>query len=80
MLRRRRLPVPEVTPEQRTILQQWTQRRTTAQALALRARIVLRLADGKSSATVGRELQGRSSDGKQVARAFSGPWRRWAAG
>jgi transposase len=57
MLRRRRLPVPEVTPEQRTILQQWTQRRTTAQALALRARIVLRLADGKSSATVGRELQ-----------------------
>ena len=35
-----------LTPDERTTLEQWTRRRTTAQALALRARIVLRAATG----------------------------------
>jgi transposase len=38
-------------------LQQWTRRPKTAQALALRARIVLRLADGESSAAVARQAR-----------------------
>lgn len=57
MLRRRRLPVPEVTTAQREILEQWVRRPSWAQALALRARIVLRLADGHSSTAVARQLQ-----------------------
>ncbi len=57
MLKRRRLPVPVVAPAQREILEQWARRPTSAQALALRARIVLRLADGHSSTTVARQLQ-----------------------
>ena len=35
----------ELTPEQRATLEQWTPRRSTAQALALRARVVLACAD-----------------------------------
>ena len=54
---KRRLPIPVVTAEQREVLQQWTRRPKTAQALALRARIVLRLADGESSTAVARETR-----------------------
>lgn len=57
MSRRPRLPVPVVTPSQREILLQWARRPTSAQALALRARIMLRLADGLSSAAVARQLR-----------------------
>src|SRR5437667_4328783 len=57
MLKRRRLPVPRVTPAQREILEQWVRRPTSAQALALRARIVLRLGEGHSSAGVARQLR-----------------------
>ena len=35
----------DLTPEERTTLERWTRRRSTAQALALRARIVLACAD-----------------------------------
>lgn len=54
---KRRLSIPMVTAEQREILQQWIRRPKTAQALALRARIVLRLADGESSTAVARETR-----------------------
>ena len=43
-----------VTPAQREVLEQWARRPTSKQALALRARIVLRLADGYSSTAVAR--------------------------
>jgi transposase len=43
-----------VTPAQREVLEQWARRPTSKQALALRARIVLRLADGHSSTAVAR--------------------------
>ncbi len=57
MLRRPRLPAPPVAPAQREILLQWARRPTSAQALALRARIVLRLAEGHSSAAVARQMR-----------------------
>ena len=41
MMRRPRVPVPVVTPAQREILLQWVRRPTSAQALALRARIII---------------------------------------
>jgi transposase len=43
--------------EQREILEQWVRRPSSAQALALRARIVLRLAEGHSSLSVSRFFQ-----------------------
>src|SRR5271166_3992603 len=57
MQRRPRLPVPVVTPDQRKVLEQWTRRSTSAQALALRARMVLRLADGHSSTAVAQHFR-----------------------
>jgi transposase len=57
MLKRRKLPVPAVTPAQQEILQQWVRRPTSAQALALRARIVLRLGEGHSSTAVAQQLR-----------------------
>ena len=45
-----------VTEEQREVLERWLRRRKTAQALALRARIVLAAASGRSNQTVAAEL------------------------
>ena len=52
-------PVPELTltAEERETLQSWAQRRKTAQALALRARIVLACAEGRSNTAVGSALR-----------------------
>jgi transposase len=49
--------IPVIAPEQRETLEQWVRRPTSAQALALRARIVLRLAEGYSSLAVARQMQ-----------------------
>ena len=57
MQRRPRLPVPVISVEQRKVLEQWTRRSTSAQALALRARIVLRLGDGHSSSAVAQHFR-----------------------
>lgn len=46
-----------LTGDDRTTLEQWSRRRTTAQALALRARIVLQAATGRSNTEVARALQ-----------------------
>lgn len=43
----RPIPILSVSDEERETLQQWTRRPKTAQALALRARIILACADGK---------------------------------
>ena len=56
-----------LTDTDRTTLEQWTRRRTTAQALALRARIVLRAATGQSNTVTARELR--------VTKATGGKWR-----
>lgn len=56
-----------LTADDRTTLEQWTRRRTTAQALALRARIILRAATGQSNTVTARELR--------VTKATVGKWR-----
>src|ERR671933_591205 len=45
-----------VSPEDHATLVRWTARRTTAQSLALRSRIILRCATGMSNMAVAREL------------------------
>jgi FixJ family two-component response regulator len=57
MARGRPLPSLTLSDEERRTLQGWTRRRTTAQALAQRARVVLECATGKPNRTVARELR-----------------------
>src|SRR5215467_6801917 len=45
-----------VSAEDQATLTRWTARRTTAQGLALRSRIILRCATGMSNMAVAREL------------------------
>jgi transposase len=56
-----------LTAADRTTLEQWARRRTTAQALALRARIILRAATGQSNTVTAGELR--------VTKATVGKWR-----
>jgi len=64
-----RLPVPLVlTDEQRSELRGWARRPKTAQAHALRARIILRCADGLSNTAIAEDLG--------VTRQTVGKWRR----
>src|SRR4051812_6953704 len=52
-----RLPVAiELTAEERAQLEAWERRRTSAQALALRSRIVLAAAEGPNNSEIAREL------------------------
>ena len=55
MRRGRRLPKLELSEEQRTTLQGWTRRRITAQALSMRARIVLRASEGLTATAIAAE-------------------------
>src|SRR5688500_2263495 len=57
-----------VSLEQRETLEAWMRRRTTAQALALRARIVLACAEGGNN----QDVAGRLS----ITRQTVGRWRR----
>ena len=57
-----------VSSEDRATLERWTTRRKTAQALALRSRIVLRCSSGCSNSQVARELA--------VTNATVGKWRQ----
>jgi transposase len=57
-----------VSPTERARLQEWTRRRTTAQALALRARIVLACAEGRDNTDVADELG--------VTQQMVGKWRQ----
>jgi transposase len=63
-------PIPlTLTPADREMLERWTRRRTTAQALALRARIVLACAEpGATNSGVARALR--------VSRPTAMRWRR----
>ncbi len=60
--------VPEVSEDDRKELQRWLQRRKTAQLLALRARIILESATGRSDQAVAGKLN--------TTRATVGKWRR----
>ena len=57
-----------VAPSEREALQRWSRRPKTAQALALRARIILRCAEGKDNGVVAEELG--------VSRQRVGKWRK----
>jgi transposase len=56
-----------LTDEERQVLQGWARRRKTAQALALRSRIVLACSDGAAVSAVATELG--------ISRATAGKWR-----
>lgn len=56
-----------LTAEERSMLESWARRRTTAQALALRARIVLYAAAGESNSVIARR--------ERVTRPTVGKWR-----
>jgi transposase len=59
----------ELTDDEREILEGYARRRTTAQALALRARIVLRCAEGGESTAIAAELKiNRNTVGRWRAR------------
>ena len=57
-----------VSPSERATLEQWIRRRSTAQGLAQRARIVLACTKGQTDVEVGRELR--------LSRLTIGRWRR----
>jgi transposase len=56
-----------LTADERITLETWARRRTTAQALALRARLVLQAADGESNTVIARR--------ERVTNATVGKWR-----
>jgi len=56
-----------LTADERVTLESWARRRPTAQALALRARIVLQAADGESNTKIARR--------ERVTRPTVGKWR-----
>jgi|SRR5215471_2237905 len=56
-----------LTHDERATLDSWARRRTTAQAVALRARIVLQAADGQSNTQIARR--------ERVTRPTVGKWR-----
>jgi transposase len=68
MARGRPLTALEVTPEDHALLLRWAGRPTTAQALALRARIVLAAAEGRSNAAIATD--------ERITPRTVGKWRR----
>jgi transposase len=62
------MPELELTTDERATLAQWTRRRTSAQALAQRARIVLACADGLTNSAVALR--------ERVTRPTVGRWRQ----
>ena len=68
MAQGRPLPALEVSDEDRRILEGYARRRKTSQQLALRARIVLRCADGESNMRVAHQLD--------TTRETVGRWRK----
>ena len=75
----RPLSPPMLSESERVQLIEWTRRPKTAQALALRARIVLLSAAGHSNTEVARRLCMSLGHGLQVAAAFSCSPPRWTA-
>ena len=62
-------PIPPLTlsADERNVLERWTRRPTTAQALAQRARLILACAEGKTNTVVAQELD--------VTKQMVGKWR-----
>jgi len=62
-------PIPRVilSPSERQTLEGWTRRRTSAQALALRSRVILLAATGRSNTEVAHALR--------ITKQTVGKWR-----
>jgi hypothetical protein len=60
-----------LSESEREQLQAWSRRRKTAQALALRSRIVLNCASGTSNKVVAGTLGGHAADSNEMACALS---------
>ena len=71
MRRGRRLPGLELSEAQRTTLQGWTRRRKTAQALSMRAQIVLRASEGGTATAIAVQMHA-------CIQTVSKWWRRFA--
>ena len=70
--------IPDLSEAQRQQLQRWVRRSKTAQALVLRARIVLETAAGKSDLVVAGELgTTRGTDRERRARLATMTWSGW---
>src|SRR5437762_9031740 len=70
-------PVPPIvlTTDERETLDRWTRRPTTAQALALRARLVLRCAAGETATAIARDLHvTKQTVGNGAADLSRGDW------
>jgi hypothetical protein len=67
----------QLSEDERAQLESWARRHTSAQALALRSRVVLLAAEGLNNTDRGAS-RGASPDGPQVARAVFLPPSRWA--
>ena len=63
----RPIPPLSIGPDERNVLERWTRRPTTAQALAQRARLILACAEGKTNTVVAQELG--------VTKQMVGKWR-----
>lgn len=70
--RGRRAVVINLEDEERETLERWVRRRSTAQALAVRSRIVLAAAEGRNNVDIAEESGLRRGDGLQVAEPFRG--------
>ena len=68
--RGRSLPLLSVTAEDRELLEGWSRRRKTSQALALRSRIVLRASTGATATAIAAENGSLYTDGEQVVAAL----------
>ena len=63
-----------LSDEEREVLERWARRPKSAQALALRCRIVLAAADGESSIEIAARLGCSTDDGREVAGAVRAAW------
>ena len=73
----RPIPPLHLSSDERESLERWKRRPTTAQALALRSRIILRCSEGKTNTVVAGEIGlAKQTVGKWRARVHRTPPRR----
>ena len=63
-----------LSDEEREVLERWARRPKSAQALALRCRVVLAAADGESSKEIAARLGCSAFDGRALAGALRRAW------
>ena len=76
----RPMPALILSDAERETLERWVRRPKTAQALALRVRMILACAEGRSNTAVGSELGVVGRNGGKVPVAVCGTETGWAVG